>query len=380
VRRLSLVLVLLGGVTGSAAGQASIFDVRALGIPQAPLSAHATGMAGSIGLLDGMSGTNPAAITSIIGLTAGFNIFQDWRSSTSPGGTGSGSDAGMPFMTVINRVKESPVYFSGSFGFYTDRDFGIVTRDTTQLNGQPVAYKDSTESRGGTSDFRLAVGYKKGNKLALGFGFHFLTGSNRFTVNRTFGDSSFTPVIQRSELAYNAIGLSLGAVFHPAAPILLTAVIRHDGSMNVDRDSLQAYTFTLPWTLAGGVQYRAGAKATVNAQLSYSNWGVANDELIAQGGVGSMNTIAASVGAEIVTSPKQVGKFPLRLGISTRQLPFPLAVGQQPTELAIATGTGTRFAKGHAAIDAALQRVWRKADGGFSEDAWILTFGMVLKP
>jgi hypothetical protein len=39
-----------------------------------------------------------------------------------------------------------------------------------------------------------------------------------------------------------------------------------------------------------------------------------------------------------------------------------------------------RFAKGHAAADVALQRVWRKDDGGFSEDAWVLSLGLTLKP
>ncbi len=61
-------------------------------------------------------------------------------------------------------------------------------------------------------------------------------------------------------------------------------------------------------------------------------------------------------------------------------MPFPLTPGQQPTEFSVAGGTGVRFAKGHAAADLALQRVWRKADGGFSEDAWILSLGLTLKP
>ena len=114
--------------------------MRGLGIPQSPISTRAVGMNGSGSMLDGMSGTNPAAITSIIGLSIGFNVVQNWRSSTSPGGEGSGSDAGVPFVTVVNRVKETPYYFAGSFGTYTDRDFGFVTTDTTVVNGIPVGY------------------------------------------------------------------------------------------------------------------------------------------------------------------------------------------------------------------------------------------------
>ena len=380
MRRFVMCLVLLSGTTGSAAAQSSVFDVRALGIPQPPLSARAVGMAGSGSMLDGMSGTNPAAITSIIGLTAGFNVFQNWRTSTTPGGTGTGSDAGMPYMTIVNRVKESPYYISGSFGSYTDRDFGFVTTDSTPVNGEPVGFRDSLESRGGTSDFRLAVGYRNGRTLALGFGFHFLTGSNRFFLSRIFDDSLFAPVRQRSELAYNAIGMSLGAVYHPVEPLLLTLLVRKDGTLNVDRDSLQAYTYPLPWTLGGSAQYQLKGRGTLNAQASYVTWGDANDDLVASGGVGSDNTFDVALGAELYTSSLQPGKLPLRLGIRSRTLPFPTSPGAQPTEFSVAAGTGTRFAKGHAAADLALQRLWRKDDAGFSEDAWVLSIGLTLKP
>ena len=380
MRRLAVGLVLLCGVSGKAVAQSSVFDVRALGIPQPPLSARAVGMAGSVSQLDGMSGTNPAAITSVIGLTVGFNFFNNWRTSTTPGGTGSGSDAGMPFVTVINRIKESPYYVAGSVGSYTDRDFGFVTTDSTPVNGVMVGFHDSLESRGGTSDLRLAAGYRKGKTVALGIGVHFITGSNRFTLSRVFSDSAFTPVRQRSELAYNAFGFSVGGVYHPMEPLLLTAVVRHDGTMNVDRDSVQAYTFALPWTFAGGAQYQLGRRGTINAEISYTSWSAANAELVANGGMGAENTLDASLGAELTTSSQQPGKLPLRVGIRARQLPFPLTVGQQPTEFSVAAGSGGRFAKGHAAFDLALQRLWRKADGGFSEDAWILTVGLTLKP
>ncbi len=380
MRRISLVLALLCGVSHAASAQSSIFGIRALGIPQAPLSARALGLGGSVGLLDGMSGTNPAAITSVIGLTAGFNFFQNWRNSTTPGGTGSGSDAGMTYVNVVNRIKETPWYFSGSFGSYTDRDFGTVTTDTTSLNGMPVGYRDSLESRGGTSDFRIAVGYRSNKKVALGFGFHFLTGSNRFSLRRTFTDSVFAPVQQRSELAYNAIGLSLGAVYHPTEPLLLAGAIRRDGSMNVDRDSIQVLAYTLPWTFAGSAQYQMGQRGTISAQATYTTWSQASAEIQASGGVGADNTFQGSVGAELYTSKLQPGKLPLRLGVRSSQLPFPLAEGEQASEFAVTAGSGVRFAKGHAALDLTLERVWRSSAGDFSEDAWIVAVGLVVKP
>jgi hypothetical protein len=379
VRRALLLAVLLA-TPGSAAAQASIFGVRGLGIPQGPVSARAIGMGGSFSLLDGLSGTNPAAITSVVGLTAGLNWFQDWRSSTTPAGTGSASDAGFPYAFVVNRVKESKVFVSGSFGSYTDRDFGVVTVDSTPVNGVPVTYRDSLASKGGVSDFRLAVGYRMDQKLSFGFGFHFITGSDRLSLQRTFGDTAFAPVVQRSELAYNAIGMSLGAVYHPVERLLLAAVIRHDGEMNVDRDSSAAFKLTLPWSFAGGAQYRASTRANVNAQVEYSAWSSMNDQLQSVGGVGSDNTLRASFGVELATNQPNPAKFPLRLGVRTAQLPFPLQAGVRPREFAISTGTGLRFGKSHAAADFALQRIWRSEDSGFTEKAWLFSMGVTLKP
>ena len=378
--RRALLLAVLVAVPGTAAAQASIFGVRGLGIPEGPLSARAVGMAGSFSLLDGLSGTNPAAITSVVGLTAGINFFQDWRSSTTPAGTGSAADDGFPYVLVVNRLKDSQIFVGGSFGSYTDRDFGIVTVDSTPVNGVPVPYRDSLSSKGGVSDFRLTVGVRKGKAFSFGLGFHFITGSDRLALYRTFGDTAFSPVRQRSELAYNAIGLSLGAVYHPNEKFLLAAVIRHDGQMGVDRDSSQAFDLTLPWSFAGGAQYHVNPRATVNAQLEYSTWSDMSAQLESVGGVGSDNSLRASVGVELTSSKPNPGKFPLRLGFRAAQLPFPLEPGSQPREIAVATGTGFRFAKNRAAADFALQRIWRSADSGFSEKAWVLTMGLTLKP
>lgn len=378
-RGLPLLLVMLALPAGAAA-QSSIFGTRGLGIPQGPLSTRAIGMGGSLGLLDGLSGLNPAAITSIGNLTASINFFQDWRTSTTPGGTGDASDPGMPYVTVVNRVKETPWYFSGSFGSLTNRDFGFVTVDTTPIGGVPVPYRDSLQSTGGTTDFKLALAYRPGRSVSVGLGFHFVTGSNRISLNRDFADTVLADVRQRSELAFDAIGLTLGGVYHPSEKFVAAAVIRRDGTLDVDLDSIPAYSLTMPWTFAGSVQYRVGDRGILDALVQYTTWADASAELQAVGGVGAENTLQASIGAEVVTNRLQPSKLPVRLGVHTAQLPFPLVPGQQPTETGVSTGTGVRFAKGRAGVDVALERTWRSSGGGFSEESWTLSFGITLKP
>lgn len=374
------VLLLTLALPAAAAGQSSIFGTRGLGIPQGAVSTRAVGMGGSLALLDGLSGLNPAAITSVGNLTAGINFFQDWRTSTTPGGTGDASDPGMPFVTVVNRVKETPWYYSGSFGSLTDRDFGFVTVDTTPIGGVPVPYRDSLQSTGGTTDFSLALAYRPGRSVSVGLGFHFVTGSNRISLSRDFADTVLADVRQRSELAFDAIGLTLGGVYHPSEKFLAAATVRRDGTLNVDLDSIPAYTLTLPWSFAGSVQYRVGDRGIVDALVQYTTWGDADAELQAVGGVGAENTFQAALGAEVVTNRLQPSKLPVRVGVRTAQLPFPLVPGEQPSESGVSAGTGVRFAKGRAAVDMALERTWRSSGGGYSEEAWTLSFGITLKP
>lgn len=380
MRRLLAAVLVLSAAGGRVEAQSSLFGTRGLGIPQAPTSARVAGMAGSAVLFDGLSGLNPAALTAVQGLTVGINFYQNWRSSTTPGGTGSASDPGMPYVTVVSRIKDSKFYASGGFGIFTDRNFGYVTVDTTPVGGTAVEVTDSLRSTGGTSDIRVALGYRPGRTLSVGLGFQFLTGSNRLTLRRSFSDTLFAQVQQRSELEFDAIGLSAGAVYHPGESFLLAGSVSHNGTLTVNRDSLPAWDMPMPWAFRGAAQLRVGRKATVDASVNYATWGVANDDLLALGGTGAFNSLQAALGMELVTNVVSPGKLPLRLGVRTGNLPFPLVPGEQPSETAVSAGTGVRFAKSRAAADFALQRVWRDGGTGFSETAWTLYVGLVLKP
>ena len=151
--------------------------------------------------------------------------------------------------------------------------------------------------------------------------------------------------------------------------------------MNVDRDSLQAYTFELPWSFAGSAQYRMGEKAIVNARSRVLHL-VGRQRRNPGGRRRRGGQRAARVARRRDHHERDVARGSSRSGwaCGLPSCPFPLAPGQQPSEFGVSTGTGIRFAKGHAALDLALERIWRKSDGGFSEDAWVFSFGLVLKP
>jgi hypothetical protein len=112
----------------------------------------------------------------------------------------------------------------------------------------------------------------------------------------------------------------------------------------------------------------------------YRNWSVANDDLVAQGGIGSVNSTELSAGIEYLTNPRRMFHRPIRLGVRRATLPFPLRLGDKTTETSVSLGTSVRFMAERAGFDVAVQRVWRKGGTGFDETATLLTLGVSVRP
>ena len=72
------------------------------------------------------------------------------------------------------------------------------------------------------------------------------------------------------------------------------------------------------------------------------------------------------------------GGLPLRVGVRYRQLPFS-NLTTQPTELALAAGSGLVFAQRRAELDFSLEHVQRTG-GGADERGWQIAVGIVVLP
>ena len=378
--RRTILLAAMVAIPTLAAAQSSQFGIRGLGIPTRPISARAAATGGSFALFEAESGTNPAAITGAQSLQATFNALPNTRTSTNPGGEGSANTVRFPYAAIMNRIKNTNVFISAGVGTFADRDYSVTTSDTVVVDGEPVGYDDKLTSKGGVADIRLAAGYRPSAKWAVGFGFHFITGSSRMELRRNFSDSTFSALSQRSEISYNAIGVSAGSVYRLTPKLLLAGTFRVNGQADVDRDSTNAFKVALPWSVSVGAQYALSRRATFAVLGEFTGWSASNDDLLAVGGVGAEDTWRAAAGAELVTSESAPAKFPLRLGVRAGSLPFLLSPGVQPTEVGVSTGTGLRIAKGRGSLDLSLERVWRSDDADFSETAWILGIAVTVRP
>ncbi len=339
-----VLLALLAGIPAAVAAQSSQFGVRGLGLPGREQSARAMGNAGAFSFFDPGSSVSPASIAYLGSLTATFTVLGDYRS-------------------------------------YTTRDYSLVFPATVILRDQPVAVNDTIQSKGSINDLQLAVAFRPTSRIAIGLGGHIFTGINRLAVHRVFSDSAYLPSRQSSELSFAGVGVSLGVLGQLTRSLTLGLLARADGHVSVQEDSLPTeQRVDLPITLGAALRWRPSGKLQFAGQVLKHNWSSANADIVANGGVGAVNTVEAAAGLEFTPNPRRPERHPLRLGFRYAQLPFPLAVGSNAKEYGATVGTGYSFAADRAALDLSVERVWRNQDAQYYERAWLVSVGITVKP
>lgn len=374
---LVLVLILSPGVT---AAQSSQFGVRGLGFPGRGVAVRAIGSGGAFGLFDPESSQNPAALAGVAVLTSSFTVTQGFRQVENPAGDASVRDTRFPQLMVTGPVRLFPGALGFSFSSYVSRDFTLASTQTIDLRGVPTSVSDTFSSRGGLNDLRVGGAYRFGERWGLGAGFHIITGSNRLTSVRVFNDPGYLSSRQRSELSFAGVGVSVGLLRQFGPDFGLAAVVRADGHLNMDRDSLRIDTVDLPYTFGLGVRLRPRPSLDLAAQTMVRTWSGANSDLLRLGGTGAHNTVEVSVGGEYTSDLKRPYQRPLRFGARYASLPFLLVPGgEQGREFGISAGSGIRFAQQRAGVDLALEHVWR-TEGSYKERGFIVSVGISVRP
>ncbi|MBM4188735.1 MAG: hypothetical protein FJ206_15640 [Gemmatimonadetes bacterium] len=375
---LATLLALLGG--GALGAQSSQFGIRGLGIPIRPLSPRALAVGGAFGMFDIESSQNPAATASTIQFAALFTNTQNFRRSSNPFGSASGYDNRFPQLMVTGPIGGTNLAAAISLSGYLDRSFSLGTRDTIDIRGVPVGVFDTLSSRGGLTDIRLATGWQVTPTFHLGLGLHAITGLTRFENRRDFADSTFAPIVERSEVSYLGLGLSAGFTLRPVRRLTIAGAYRNDGHLDIDRDSTRIAKTDLPAGVSAGIRWQASEKVMWAASAHRRSWKSADADIRAQNGIGAENTIELATGLEFVRDPKNAGHRPWRFGVHYATLPFPFTSGDQPTEFGISAGTGIRFTQGRGGLDLTVQQIFRRSNGGFKENATVVSLGVSIRP
>jgi hypothetical protein len=135
----------------------------------------------------------------------------------------------------------------------------------------------------------------------------------------------------------------------------------------------------MPFTFGGGLQWQS-QRMTVSGHALARNWSVADSQIKARGGVGSVNTVEYAAGLEYATNPVSPFAFPVRAGVRFAELPFPLVPGSSGHETIASLGSGFRFTGGRGSVDFALQYAWRSQAGGYEERAFSFSAGVGIRP
>ena len=134
----------------------------------------------------------------------------------------------------------------------------------------------------------------------------------------------------------------------------------------------------VPDRVGFGFAYEGIPGSSISAHVSRDMWSRMNDLSAAE----AVDTWEGGVGVESL-GPRLIQRQTiLRLGARYRTLPY-LAAGAEVSELSFAGGIGTQFFRNRATFDVTLERAGRKlreSDVGAKERAYILSFGLRVRP
>ncbi len=362
-RAAALVLMALAA-TGTAVGQDSPLSIHGLGIPGRFESVRARATGGAFAAFDQLSALTEASTAGLTRLTATAAGAHTVLNDDFGGVTGSRRTSRFPLFQVLGTLGHG-VVVGGGFTTYLDRSYKVTIADTITLGGSGQAVTDILASDGGVTDVRFVVARRWG-RLALGGGYHLLTGSTRVAAVRTFTDTStYRGVAESDEIAYHGAGYSASALL-TLPHVSITGFWRTDARLTSEVGGATVAVNDLPRTVGGAIRWQPAPDVTFAGSMLRRSWAVAADS-------NAYNTTSWSAGADV-----RLGGVPLRFGVRGGDLPFGPG-GHAPSERAVAVGSGLTLSQGRAIIDFALERL-RRRSAGLTETGWTALVGLTVRP
>jgi len=364
--RASRVLVIFGALAlaSPARAQDSQFGIRGLGTPGRWESVRARATGGAFAPFDPFSPLLEASVADVRRVSAGVTTATSWRSVDFGSESASLRASRFPAFMIAGPIS-SRLVVAGGFSTYLDRSFGVTTRDTIDVRGNPEAVSDEVTSDGAVTDLRIALAARVHRRLALGVALHGMTGSTRVSAVRRFDDSTYRTSTARDEVAYHGLGGSASAMFDVNVDLRLAAWARSDTHLRADIRGRTVADNDLPFAFGGGARWRPGTEVVLAAAVAWRSWTGA--------GLNAHDTFNWSVGTEL-GSPAS----PIRFGVRGGQVAFGPGP-KAPTEFGISAGLGKQFSGGRGRLDFGLERLERKGTG-VTERTWTFLLGLTVRP
>ncbi|HEV2671532.1 MAG TPA: hypothetical protein VGU74_10585 [Gemmatimonadales bacterium] len=357
-------MVLAVSPAGHLAAQDSQFGIRGLGTPGKWESVRARSAGGAFAPFDAFSALTDASLIDARRLAGSITGAMSNRTVQANGSEAPLRGTRFPVFVVAGPLTRRIVVGAG-FSTYLDRTFGIGLQDTIDIRGTPVPITDQVTSDGAVTDLRFSMAARVNRWIALGGGFHVLTGSTRVVATRTFGDTAYRSTTARAQVAYSGKAASVSALIDLTSGLRVSGWFRADSKLDADVLGKVVASNDLPNSYGTGVQWRLGSELTVAGTASWRDWTAS--------AANGHNTFNWSFGTEF----GQLGSG-LRLGARGGQMPF--GAGQTaPTEVGLSGGVGKQFSAGRGRIDFGVEHLERKGTG-LNERVWTFLLGLTVRP
>lgn len=374
--RLAVAVVALSAGAAPARAQGTL-STQGFGYPLGGLSARAAATGGALGEFDHLSSRNPAALNGWGRSGLYFQYDPELRSISTPSGSDRTTIA--RFGTIGAGFAVGTRWTIGlSSHSFLDRSFSTSVRSGQRLGDDSVSFTENFTSKGGIGDKRLGVSFQAHRLLALGLGVHLYSGENRLNLVRQFDDSVRYGTLDRDiTLSYTGSGASAGVVFTPFSRFALAGSFRQGGTMRLRVVDTTRTEAKVPSRFGVAARIEPLTGLTLIASADRNEWSRMN-------GLGSATAAAQdgweyAGGAEFTGQRTRNAPWTYRLGYRTRDLPF-AAAGSAVTEQVISGGAAIPVAGPRATMEIAIQRASRDAAGAASERAWLLSFGLSIRP
>ncbi|MGQ0765919.1 MAG: hypothetical protein ACT4OZ_09660 [Gemmatimonadota bacterium] len=372
--------LLLGAALGlsamNAAGAQGALSNQGFGYPLGGLSARALGSGGASGELDPRSSRNPAAVWGWIRSGIYIQYDPEVRRVTRGDFTDNTFTPRFAAVGLAFPFRERGMISVSSHSFL-DRTWTTEIRSGQILGPDSIGFEERVASSGAINDTRLAFAWGTA-RLVVGAGLHIFSGENRLNLRRQFDDTLRYRTLRRDlTLAYSGTGISVGVVANPARWISLGASLRRGGNLDLHvLDTLRS---------SAGVPDRLGFSTRVEPLTGLSLYGSADRTLWSDmEGLGSISSTGVDsweygIGAEFAGTTARTVGWAYSAGFRTRDLPFE-AAGSVVKERLLTAGVSVPLAGPRATIDLALQRATRSATDVTRERAWLMSFGLTVRP
>ncbi len=350
-----------------------------LGYPVGELSTGTLATGGGLAEFDPLSPINPGALSALHTVTLHLQYDPEYR-IVSAGGTSQYSMTSRFPVIELAAPVNSRITVGLSAASFLDRTWSTSTSGPVQVGDTAVQSTATILSDGGITDVRLGVGWQPTSWLRVGFGLHELTGEDRITLTRIFGDTSVVKTAtfnQFTDYSFNGYAGSVGFEVQPLPVLGIAASYRAGGSLRARLGDTLTDRANVPPRAGGAIRFNGVPGLTLAVRADWEGWSqldgfgpslMAHDALEIGGGVD-------------LAGPHLSANRPLflRAGARVRDLPFP-ADGAIVHETDITGGVGIPVGGPHGVINVAVEHASRTAPIGIGETAWTASIGFTVRP